>query len=297
VANQKYVDHVANTRAGLIFVTDGVTGEGHPHVIVKNPQLAFAKILEVIEKDRSKDCVPGIHSTAIIAPTATLGKDVSIGPYVVIEAGAAIGDRTRVDAHTYIGSRTVIGNDCLVYPRVTIRENVVIGNRVIVHSGTVIGSDGFGFAAGETGPYKIPQIGSVELGDDVEIGANVTIDRATTGRTKIGRGTKIDNLVQIAHNVQIGEHCIIVAQVGISGSTHFGNFVTIGGQAGTVGHITVGDGATIAARSGVIGDIAPRETVSGYPARPHREAMKLQALIHRLPELFVTVKNLRKSAG
>jgi UDP-3-O-[3-hydroxymyristoyl] glucosamine N-acyltransferase len=286
LGNSKYLSKIADTRAGLLLLPVKTDSCGKPVIRGEQPQLAFARVLAVIDRERKDSEPAGVHPTAIIAPTATVGKNCSIGPCAVIEDRASIGDNSRIGAFCSIGAQASVGSECLLYPHVTVRELCILGNRVILHPGVVIGADGFGFAPTRQGHFKIPQIGNVTIGDDVEIGANTTVDRATTGTTKIGRGTKIDNLVQIAHNVKIGEHCVIAAQSGVAGSTRLGNFVTMGGQAGTVGHITVGDGAIIAARAGVIGNVAPKEVVSGYPARPHREALKIQALIHRLPELF-----------
>jgi UDP-3-O-[3-hydroxymyristoyl] glucosamine N-acyltransferase len=294
LGNAKYTALLETTKAGVLFLHANDNAFGKPHIVVANPQLAFALVLAEIAKEMPS-VAPGVHPTAIVSPSAKLGALIAIGAQVVIEGGAVIGDGTVIYAHSYIGCETKIGNDCLIYPQVTIRESCRIGNRVIIQPGAVIGSDGVGFVPTKNGLYKIPQIGTVELGDDVEIGANTTIDRATTGVTKIGKGTKIDNLVQIAHNVQIGENCIIVSQVGIAGSARIGNGVTFGGQSGTVGHNTIGDGAVIAARGGVFGDIKAKEIVSGYPARPHREALKIQAIISKLPALYKEIKeNLKK---
>jgi len=294
LGNSKYLEQLSKTAAGVVLVPASIEEPDRPVIKVKNPQFAFAKILHIIEQEQNPAEKSGIHSTAIVSSTASIGPDVVIGPYAVIEDGVAIGARTKVSAHCFIGRATRIGDDCFLYPRVTVRNNISIGSRVIIHPGVVIGADGFGFVPGATGHFKIPQIGTVEIGDDVEIGANTTIDRATTDKTRIGKGTKIDNLVMIAHNVQVGEHCFICAQAGIAGSTKIGNFVTMAGQAGITGHATVGDGATLAAKSGVIGNVAPKEVVSGYPARPHREALKIQALLHRLPEIYERIKKLTK---
>ena len=195
-------------------------------------------------------------------------------------------------AGTYIGRRSIIGEDCLIYPNVTIREETRIGNHVIIHSGAVIGSDGFGFVKDGEVYRKIPQVGNVVIEDDVEIGANVTIDRATTGTTCVGRGTKIDNLVQIGHNVVVKDNCIIVAQVGIGGSTEIGAGATIAGQAGVIGHVKIGEGAVIAAQAGVVGDVAPGAMVSGYPARNHKQAKKIYASLPKLPDLLKRVAEL-----
>ncbi|MDI6642137.1 MAG: UDP-3-O-(3-hydroxymyristoyl)glucosamine N-acyltransferase, partial [Elusimicrobiota bacterium] len=233
----------------------------------------------------------GIHQTAIISKSAKLGENVTIGPYTIIEADVSVGENTVISANCYIGRNSTIGKKCFIYPQVVIRENVTIGNEVIIHSGTVIGSDGFGYFKMQENTHmlthiKIPQIGTVEIEDNVEIGACVTIDRATTGKTVIGSGTKIDNLVQIGHNVKIGKNCIIVSQAGIAGSVKIGNNVTIAGQAGIKDHIIIGDGAVVAAQSGVIGDVKHGEIVSGYPARPHKEALKVQAFINKLALTF-----------
>jgi len=213
---------------------------------------------------------------------------------VVGEDNVAIGDKSVIHASSFIGHNSTIGSEALIYMHVSIRERIFIGNRVIIHSGTVIGSDGFGFATLRGLHHKIPQIGTVVVEDDVEIGANVTIDRARFDKTIIGRGTKIDNLVQIAHNVTVGENCIIVAQAGVSGSTVLGNNVLLAGQAGLVGHINIGDGAVVAAQAGVTKSIPPNTKVSGYPAKPHETAKKVNACLQRLPQLVEKVKELQK---
>jgi len=230
----------------------------------------------------------------VIAPGVTVPPDAFIGPHVVIEADAAIGARAVIHAGCFVGARAKLGDEVLLYPRVTIREECALGNRVIVHSGTVIGSDGFGFVRDGDMYRKLPQVGTVEVGDDVEIGANVTIDRATTGTTRIGAGSKIDNLVQIAHNVQIGRNCIIVAQVGISGSTVLGDDVTLAGQVGVVGHIEIGNGAVVGAQSGVSKSVKPGERMFGCPAMPLRQAKRIEASIRNLPELIQTVRLLKR---
>jgi UDP-3-O-[3-hydroxymyristoyl] glucosamine N-acyltransferase len=236
----------------------------------------------------------GISTQAAIDPTVKLGAGVAIGPFAVIENGAVIGDGTVIYSGCFIGANSKVGKNSILYPNVVIREEITVGDRAIIHSGTVLGSDGYGFATIEGKHQKIPQIGRVVVEDDVEIGANVTVDRATTGETRIGAGTKIDNLVHIAHNVRIGRDCLIVAQVGISGSTTIGNRVTLAGQVGVVGHVHIGDGAIITAQSGIMNDVAPGEVLFGSPARLHREAMKLQAIFGKLPEIYSAIKALRK---
>jgi UDP-3-O-[3-hydroxymyristoyl] glucosamine N-acyltransferase len=235
-----------------------------------------------------------VHPTAVVGAGVVLEENVSIQPFVVIEAGARIGANTVIGAHGYVGHEARIGRDCRFAPRVTICAGCLVGNRVIVHSGAVLGSDGFGFELAGGRRVKIPQIGIVQVDDDVEIGANTTVDRARFGRTWIQEGTKIDNLVQIAHNVVIGKHCILISQGGISGSTRLGNYVTLAGQVGIVGHIEIGDGAVVAAKSGVSKSVPAGETVFGYPAGPMQEYKEQLACIARLPKLYARVKKLEQ---
>jgi UDP-3-O-[3-hydroxymyristoyl] glucosamine N-acyltransferase len=239
---------------------------------------------------------PGIHPTAVVDPSAQLGKRVSIQPHAVIEAGARIGDDTIIGAASYVGHETTIGSACLIYPRVTIRERSRIGSRVIIHSGAVIGADGFGFEMVDGRQQKIQQLGIVQIDDDVEIGANTTVDRARFGRTWIQEGVKIDNLVQIAHNVVIGKNSVIVAQTGISGSTRVGERVMMGGQVGVAGHLEISEGTMIAAQSGVSKSL-PGGVWFGYPAVPIAEAKQQIAWIHRLGKLFARVKEIEKKLG
>jgi UDP-3-O-[3-hydroxymyristoyl] glucosamine N-acyltransferase len=231
---------------------------------------------------------------ASVHPSATLGKDVSIGPFAVVEEGAVIGDRAAILAGVYVGKGASVGEDSLVYPRVTLYHGVRVGKRAVLHAGCVIGSDGFGFAPSEKGYRKIPQIGTVEIDDDVEIGANTTIDRATLGVTRVGKGTKLDNLIQVGHNVVIGKDTVIAAQTGISGSCKVGSRVMIGGQAGLAGHLEVGDGVMLGAKSGVGTSISAKETHawSGIPAMPHKTWLRMAMLLPSLPELFRRVKRL-----
>lgn len=260
---------------------------------VENPSLAFAKLLEKFAPEPIH-FPAGVHPTAVIGMGVVLGDNVSIQPYVVIESGVRIGDNTVIGAHGYVGHDAQIGADCLLAPRVTVSARCQIGSRVIIHSGTVLGSDGFGFEFSGGRHVKIPQTGIVQVDDDVEIGANVTVDRARFGRTWIQQGTKIDNLVQIAHNVIVGKHCILCAQVGISGSTRLGNYVTLAGQVGTVGHIEIGDQAIVGAQSGVSKNIGPKEIWFGYPAMPMKETKEQLARIARLPKLTERVKKLEQ---
>lgn len=293
LANRRYMPMIDETRASAIMTPLDVEAASKAIIRVKDPSLAFARIVALVHPaEIHHPC--GIHKTAVISKKAKIGHSVAIGPYVVIEDGAQIGDRTIIYAHSFIGHDVRIGCDCILYPNISIRERVVIGNRVFIQSGTVIGSEGFGYVTVEGEHRLIPQVGTVVIEDDVEIGANVTIDRARFDRTFIGRGTKIDNLVQIAHNVTIGENSIIVAQAGISGSTHIGNRVTIAGQAGLVGHIEIGDGAILAAQAGITKSVPPNTMVSGYPARPHQEAMRIYAAMTKLPEIIKTLSELKK---
>jgi UDP-3-O-[3-hydroxymyristoyl] glucosamine N-acyltransferase len=292
LANRRYDRYVESTQASAIIMAER-NGPIQPAVIVSSqPYLAFLRAVELfVPRERR---LPGIHPRAIVGRNVRLGQDISIGPNVVIEEDVEIGDRVTLRAGVYVGSRCSIGSDTLVYPNVTILKGTRIGERVVIHSGTVIGSDGFGFAKDGKRYQKIPQVGNVAIEDDVEIGSNVSIDRATTGVTFVGRGTKIDNLVQIAHNVVIGENSIVVAQVGISGSTELGRGVTLAGQAGLIGHLKIGDNVKVGAQAGVIKSIPPDTEVSGYPARPHKEALRLLASQQRLPRLIRQVEELEE---
>ncbi|MBM4153038.1 MAG: UDP-3-O-(3-hydroxymyristoyl)glucosamine N-acyltransferase, partial [Kiritimatiellaceae bacterium] len=252
---------------------------------VKNPDAAFAKAAMCFYVPVPAPA-SGVHPTAIVASDVVLGDQVSIGPYCVIESGVKIGDGTVISAQCYVGFRSVIGSQCLLYPQVSLREFVTIGNRTIIHNGTVVGSDGFGYSVNAEGiRTKIPQIGTVEVGDDVEIGANVAIDRARFGKTRIGNGVKIDNQVQIAHNVVVGDHAVLVAQCGIAGSSSIGSKTIVAGQAGVAGHLTIGSGVVIAASAGVSKDIPDGAYVMGSPAMPADRMKRTHAGIMLLPKM------------
>lgn len=288
----KLLEEARRSEASAIITHKGARNSGKPMIAVDNPRYAFAQVLRVLSPQ--KDRQAGIHPTSVIGPNTSIGENPSIGFNVYIGQNSSIGDNVWIYPFAFIGDNVHMGNDCVVYPFVAIHDDVKVGNSVIAHSGTVIGSDGFGYTKVGGEHHKIPQIGGVIIGDDVEIGANVTIDRARTENTEIGRGTKIDNLVHIAHNVKIGENCIVIAQVGISGSVHIGDRVILAGQAGVKDHISVGDDAIICARAGVIGDVDPHAFVSGYPARPHKEQMRIHAAQQKLPALLRLIKDLER---
>ena len=288
----KLFEKARESQAAAIIARRGALDSGKPIIAVDNPRYAFACVLEVFAPLPTRPA--GIHPIAIVSPTASIGENPSIGDNVHIGENVTIGKNAWIHPFVFIDDDVSLGDDVVLYPFVAIHRDVVIGHRVRIHSGTVIGSDGFGYTRVGGRHYKIPQIGAVVIGDDVEIGANVTIDRARTGKTEIGRGTKIDNLVHIAHNVTIGEDCLVIAQVGISGSVHIGNRVILAGQAGIKDNITIGHNAIICARAGVIGDVKPNAFVSGYPARPHKDQMKMQAAQNRLPDILKLLKALKQ---
>jgi UDP-3-O-[3-hydroxymyristoyl] glucosamine N-acyltransferase len=293
LADSRYAKFLEATQASAIIAGEVPPGDSRPMIVAENPYLSFIRAVEYFVPDR-KDYPREIHPTAVVDDGAVLGKNIGIGPRVVIEKGARIGNGSLILAGTYVGRDVRIGENCLIYPNVSIREEVEIGDRAIIHCGVVIGSDGYGFVSDGEVHRKVPQLGNVVIESDIEIGANTTIDRATSGTTLVGRGTKIDNMVMIGHNVIIGENCLIVAQVGIGGSAVIGTNVTLGGQAGIVGHIKIGDGVTVGAQAGVIGDIPANTTVSGYPAREHGQARKVYALTQKLPDLVRKVAELSR---
>ena len=293
VVNSKYESFLKTTKASAVIGPREIQCP-LPSIHLEDPYLAFLKVVTIFAENPLQRYPRIVHETAIIAPTAKLGRDLAVGPYTLIEAGSRIGNRSTILFGCYIGQDVKIGKQCVIYPNVTIREGVEIGDRVILHPGAVIGSDGFGFVKEGEKHRKIPHIGGVVLEDDVEIGSNTTIDRATTGVTRVCRGTKVDNLVQIAHNVFVGKNCVLAGQSGISGSTEIGDNVVIAGQAGLVGHITVGDNVIIGAQAGVTKSMPPDVTVSGYPAREHSQAKKVYGFTARLPDLYKKVQELEK---
>jgi len=293
LSNPKYAAHVATTKASAVIVpSDWDRSTTCALIRVKNSDQMFAKVAELFYEEPPKPII-GIHPSAIVDPSAQLGEGVSIGANCTIEAGVHIGANTTISPNCYLGYKTTIGTDCLLYPLVSTREFSQIGNRVIIHNGTVVGSDGFGYAVQPDGSRtKIPQIGIVVIEDDVEIGANAALDRARFGKTRIGKGTKIDNLVQIAHNVVIGEHSVLCGQSGISGSTTIGSRVILAGQSGLAGHLTINDGAIVGAQAGVMKDIPPKQFVMGSPAMPHLQAKKMIANTILLPKIKERIKQL-----
>ena len=283
LGNPLYGKYLENTAASAVFVSEKNHLKGHNGIIVKSPQLAIAKTLSVYYPDREP---PGIINAGVfIHHNANVGINVTIEPGAVIETGAQIGDRSWIGPNVFIGENTSIGLECKIFANTTLYHNVVLGDHVIIHAGTVIGSDGYGYVSDSDQHVKIPQIGSVLIGDNVEIGANSALDRATIGNTIIGDMCKLDNLVHIAHNVKIGRGCLITAQVGIAGSAEIGEFCTLAGQAGVVHHVKLGDRSIVAAKSGVTKSLPGNEVYSGYPARPIREQHKRNAIFSEVSKL------------
>jgi UDP-3-O-[3-hydroxymyristoyl] glucosamine N-acyltransferase len=293
LAHPKHLDLLRRSRASAVITGRDVDFRDKPAVRTANPALAFLKVLEIWfppEKHSGR----GVDGTAVVSPRARLGKRLTIGPGAVIEDDVEIGDDTAVLAQSFVGRGSRLGRNVLLYPRVTVRERSRIDDRVILHPGVVIGSDGFGYEPSEGRHVKVPQTGTVWIQEDVEIGANSCVDRGRFGSTVVKRGTKIDNLVQIAHNVTIGEHCLIVSQVGIAGSAVIGDRVTLAGQVGVAGHLQVGAGAVIGAQSGVFTDVPAGSILLGSPPLPIREHKEQLVYLSRLPELFREFKELKK---
>ncbi len=291
LSNPKYAKYVESTKAAAILVPRDFPATDRPVIRTQNPYFAFLKVLQTFHPP-VMTVAEGIHPTAIVDATTQLGKNIRIGAGVVIDKHCRIGDEVVIHPGVVIGPEVEIGHHTLIYSNVAIRERVRIGTNVIIHSGTVIGSDGFGFAREGQQYFKIPQVGTVIIEDDVEIGANCAIDRATLGATIIRRGAKLDNLIQVAHNVEIGENTVIAAQTGISGSTKIGKNVMIGGQVGFVGHIEIGDNTTIGAQSGVSKSLPANSIYFGYPARPMMQAKREEAALRRLPDLLKKISDL-----
>lgn len=294
LTNPRYKKFLKNTKASAVLLEREIEGLGLSQLICEEPYVAFAKALSVLYPEKLPE--PRISDKATISDSAKIGENCYIGDNVYIGENVRIGKNVRLFPGVYIGENCEVGNNTVIFPNVTIYERTKIGRFVRIHAGTVIGSDGFGYAFSkkEMKIYKVPQTGRVVIEDFVEIGANTTIDRGTIGDTVIGEGTKIDNLVQIGHNVKIGRYCFIVSQVGISGSTKIGDFVTLAGKVGVAGHIEIASNVTVGAKAGITKSIKEPGTYAGFPARPYREWKKIQVLIDRLPELYEKIKSFLK---
>lgn len=288
-----HVEHCHLSKAGVMVLShDDPKLDGRPVIRVENPRAAFAALLELFRAPEEIERV--ISPLAYIASTAKIGNNVAVQPFAVIEDGVEIGDGSIIYPHVYVGKRVKIGTDCIIYPSVTIREDCVLGNRVILQAGSVIGGDGFGYVTQNGKHSKVLQTGNVVLQDDVEIGNNTCIDRATVDSTIVGKGTKIDNLVHLGHNDILGENCLVVAHVGISGSVTVGNNVTFAGQVGTVGHITIGDNCVFGGKTGITNNIPANSFMAGFPAMPHKEWLRQEANLRKIGDLIKRVKDLEK---
>lgn len=290
--NANYFARAEQSAASAILVDSAYTSRGKTLIRVPNARVAFAKVLPLFFPETP--FAPGIHPTALVPASAQVDPTAHIGPYCVLGEQVRIGARSVLQGLNHIGANCVLGEEVNLFPNVTLYPRTEVGHRVRIHAGTVVGADGFGYVLDNGVHRKVPQIGNVIICDDVELGANVTVDRGALGPTFIGRGTKVDNLVQIAHNVTLGEHCIIVSQVGISGSTRLGNYVVLGGQVGLAGHLRIGNRVAVAAQSGVMHNIPDGEKWLWTPAQPDRQAKRQMIALQQLPELLRRVKELEK---
>lgn len=295
LSNAKYAPYLYTTKSSIVLVNKDLKPEqpvSATLVRVDNAYESIAKLMTLYSS--MKPGRSGISSLASVSDKATIGKNVYIGPFSVIEDGAVIGDNTQIYPHVTVGEGASVGTDCILYPHVTIYYGCKVGNRCILHAGSVLGADGFGFAPTPSGYNKIPQIGIVELEDDVEIGANTCIDRSTMGHTLIRKGVKLDNLVQIGHNVELGENTVISAQTGVAGSAKIGSWCMIGGQCGIAGHISLGNRINIGAQTGVMGNTEDGQTIMGYPAMPYRNFLRSSVIYRNLPDLEKTVRDMQR---
>lgn len=295
LGNAKYKPEVARSQASVVLLPSDYAGDPRPdqlYLLVENPSVALARVCARLEQQLWPKPTPGVHPSAIIGEGTAIASSATIGPLCVVEPGARIGEGVHLEAQVFVGRRAVLGEGCWLGPGVVLMAECELGRRVRLHPGVAIGSDGFGYEFVRGRHEKVPQVGTVVIGDDVEIGANTAVDRARFGRTIIGEGTKIDNLVQVGHNVRIGCHCVVCGQVGISGSATIGDYVVLGGKAGLAGHLTVGRGAKVGGAAGVAADIAPGEVVNGNPAIPYMLERRIAVLKTRLPELFRRVDAL-----
>lgn len=299
LGNAKYKSQVATTRASVVLLPADFAGEPQPgqlFLLVENPSVALARVCARIEQSLWPKPAAGVHSSAVVGAGAKIAASATVGPLCIVESGAIVGERVHLQAQVFVGRGARIGEDCWLMPGVVVAAECELGRRVRLQPGVIVGSDGFGYEFVQGRHEKVPQVGSVLIEDDVEIGANCTLDRARFSRTVVGEGTKIDNLVQVAHNVVIGRHCLLCAQVGISGSTRLEDYVVLGGQAGLGGHITIGKGAKAGGQAGITSDIPAGAFVNGTPAIPFQLERRLAILHQRLPELFRRVDALEEKS-
>ncbi len=295
LSNPKYIHYIYDTESTIVLIDSNMEIEKPVKatlIRVDNAYECVAKLLQLYESFKPKK--KGIDPLASISPSATIGEEVYVGPFACIGDGACIGNGTQIYPNTVVGDGATVGNNCLLYPNVTIYHDCKVGNNVTIHAGAVVGADGFGFAPGPEGYDKIPQIGIVTIEDNVEIGANTCIDRSTMGSTVIKKGVKLDNLIQVAHNVEVGENTVMSAQVGIAGSTKIGSWCMFGGQVGLAGHIHIGDKTSLGAQSGVPGNIKGNQTLIGTPPMEPKAYFKSQAIFRRLPEMYKEINELKK---
>ena len=300
LGNRKYKPEVAATRASVVLLPEDFAGDPKADqlfLLVENPSAALARVCARIEQSLWPKPAPGVHPTAHVAAGAVVAASATVGPLCVVEAGAIVGERAHLQAQVFVGRAARVGEDCWLMPGVILAAECRLGNRVRLQPGVVIGSDGFGYEFVDGRHEKVPQVGTVVIGDDVEIGANSTLDRARFSSTVVGEGTKIDNLVQIAHNVVIGRHCLLCSQVGISGSTKLEDYVVLGGQAGLGGHITIGKGAKAGGQAGITADVAPGAFVNGTPAIPFQLERRLAILHQRLPDFVKRLEAIEARLG